>query len=93
MAFQSTSLCQQADNSLHPVRSSCRGGFDFSLLFEEVILGVLPLAIIAIILPWRIRHLFQKSRRVVPSALEYAKLVSSNSLQDRNFEIHSLIRL
>ncbi|KAL4976783.1 P-loop containing nucleoside triphosphate hydrolase protein [Aspergillus desertorum] len=74
MAPQLTHLCQQADNSLQPIPSSCRGGFDFSLLFEEVILGVLPLAIIAIILPWRMRHLFQKSRRVVPSAWEYAKL-------------------
>ncbi|KAL5045769.1 hypothetical protein BDW71DRAFT_183332 [Aspergillus fruticulosus] len=74
MALQSTLVCQQADHSLQPVPLPCRGGFDFSLLFEEVILGVLPLAIIAIILPWRIRHLFQKSRRVVPSALEYAKL-------------------
>ncbi|KAL6239814.1 hypothetical protein BDW75DRAFT_197446 [Aspergillus navahoensis] len=74
MALQSTLVCQQADNALQPVPSSCRGGFDFSLLFEEVILGILPLAIIAIILPWRVRHLFWKPRRVVPSALEYAKL-------------------
>ncbi|KAL3480238.1 P-loop containing nucleoside triphosphate hydrolase protein [Aspergillus californicus] len=65
--------CQQADSSLHPVPPSCRGGFDFSLLFEEVILGVLPLAIIVLILPWRIWHLFQKPRKVVPSTLEYIK--------------------
>ncbi|KAL4782982.1 P-loop containing nucleoside triphosphate hydrolase protein [Aspergillus varians] len=68
------SLCQQADNFLHPIPSSCRGGFDFSLLFEEVILGILPLAIIVLILPWRIWHLFQKPRKVVPSALIYTKL-------------------
>ncbi|KAL4924344.1 putative ABC multidrug transporter [Aspergillus undulatus] len=74
MAFQSPiSLCQQADNSIRPVPSFCRGGFDFSLLFEEVILGILPLAIIALILPWRVWHLLQKPRKVVPSTLEYAK--------------------
>lgn len=76
MALQSLVLfCHQADNRLHPV-PSCRGGFDFSLLFEELILGIIPLAIIALILPWRIWHLFRKPRKVVPSVLLYAKLVS-----------------
>ncbi|KAL3448733.1 P-loop containing nucleoside triphosphate hydrolase protein [Aspergillus insuetus] len=75
MALQShLSFCQQADNSLRPIPPSCRGGFDFSLLFEEVILGALPLALIVLIIPWRIWHLFQKPRKVVPSTLEYAKL-------------------
>lgn len=77
MALQSpVLLCHQADNRLHPIPLSCRGGFDFSLLFEEVILGVIPLAIIALILPWRIWRLFKKPRKVVPSVLLYAKLVS-----------------
>ncbi|KAI9371210.1 P-loop containing nucleoside triphosphate hydrolase protein [Aspergillus egyptiacus] len=76
MALQSSSFspCPQADNSLRPVPPTCRGGFDFSLFFEEVILGVLPLGIIVLILPWRIWHLFQKPRKVVPSPLQYAKL-------------------
>ncbi|KAL4941343.1 hypothetical protein BDV06DRAFT_223239 [Aspergillus oleicola] len=74
MALQSAlSLCQKADNSIRPVPSPCRGGFDFSLLFEEVVLGALPLAIIALFLPFRIWRLFQKPRKVVSSALEYAK--------------------
>lgn len=76
MASQSAPLCQQADKSLQPVPQSCRGGFDFSLLFEEVILGIVPLGFMVLILPWRIWHLFQKPRKVVPSALEYIKLVS-----------------
>jgi hypothetical protein len=81
MALQShLSFCQQADNSLRPIPPLCRGGFDFSLLFEEVILGALPLALIVLILPWRIWHLFQKPRKVVPSTLEYAKLVSDKSI-------------
>ncbi|KAL4809627.1 P-loop containing nucleoside triphosphate hydrolase protein [Aspergillus unguis] len=74
MASQSPLLCQQADNNLHPVPPQCRGGFDFSLLFEEVILGILPLALILLILPWRIWHLFQKPRKVNSSVLEYVKL-------------------
>ncbi|KAL4914137.1 P-loop containing nucleoside triphosphate hydrolase protein [Aspergillus aurantiobrunneus] len=75
MALQSPLFsCEQADNTIHPVPPSCRGGFDFSLFFEEVILGVLPLAIIALVLPRRIWHLFQKPRKVVPSALVHAKL-------------------
>ncbi|KAL2832126.1 P-loop containing nucleoside triphosphate hydrolase protein [Aspergillus cavernicola] len=73
-------FCQQADNSLHPVPPSCRGGFDFSLLFEELILGVLPLALTVLILPRRIWHLFHKLRKVVPSTSEYVKLSTWVSL-------------
>ncbi|KAL3460707.1 P-loop containing nucleoside triphosphate hydrolase protein [Aspergillus heterothallicus] len=66
-------FCQQADTFFYPVPPSCRGGFDFSLLFEEVVLGGVPLAIIVLILPWRIWYLFQKPRKVVPSTFEYVK--------------------
>ncbi|PTU22530.1 hypothetical protein P175DRAFT_0514599 [Aspergillus ochraceoroseus IBT 24754] len=74
MASHSFFSCQQADNSLHIVPDSCRGGFDFSLLFEEVILGALPVGISLAFIPWRIWHLFQRSRKVVPSILGYSKI-------------------
>lgn len=68
--------CQREDNSFRiPVRS-CRDGFDFSLLFEETILGVLPLGLVLIIASYRLYQLFRKQRKVVTSWLLWAKLTT-----------------
>ncbi|KAJ8216260.1 hypothetical protein LV164_001134 [Aspergillus fumigatus] len=66
--------CQQVDNTLHIPALSCRGGFDFSLLFEELILGILPLGIVLIIAPFRLYHLFWRQAKVVASWLLWAKI-------------------
>ncbi|KAB8238859.1 putative ABC multidrug transporter [Aspergillus alliaceus] len=68
------SLCQQEDNSFHIPVQSCRDGFDFSLLFEETILGILPLGVILAIASLRLWHLFRKPRKVVTSWLLWAKI-------------------
>jgi hypothetical protein len=39
------------------VTSDCRGGFDFTLLFEQTILAVLPAAIFALAAPARLVYL------------------------------------
>ncbi|KNG85917.1 ABC multidrug transporter [Aspergillus nomiae NRRL 13137] len=76
MVVYSSFSCQREDNSFQiPVRS-CRDGFDFSLLFEETILGILPLGVILIIATYRLYHLFQKQRKVVKSWLLWAKLTT-----------------
>ncbi|KAH2570366.1 hypothetical protein KXV42_008422 [Aspergillus fumigatus] len=68
--------CQQVDNTLHIPALSCRGGFDFSLLFEELILGILPLGIVLIIAPFRLYHLFWRQAKVVASWLLWAKITA-----------------
>ncbi|KAF7117581.1 hypothetical protein CNMCM5793_006633 [Aspergillus hiratsukae] len=68
--------CQQVDNTLHVPALSCRGGFDFSLLFEESILGILPLGIILIITPFRLYHLFRRQAKVVASWFLWAKITA-----------------
>ncbi|KAE8360003.1 P-loop containing nucleoside triphosphate hydrolase protein [Aspergillus caelatus] len=69
-------VCQRDDNSFRiPVRS-CRDGFDFSLLFEETILEILPLGLILIIATYRLYQLFRKQRKVVTSWLLWAKLTT-----------------
>ncbi|KAE8374500.1 P-loop containing nucleoside triphosphate hydrolase protein [Aspergillus bertholletiae] len=69
-------LCQQEDNSFQiPVRS-CRDGFDFSLLFEETILGILPLGVILPIAAYRLYNRFRQQRKVVTSWLLWAKLIT-----------------
>lgn len=72
--------CQQVDNTLHIPALSCRGGFDFSLLFEELILGILPLGIVLIIAPFRLYHLFWRQAKVVASWLLWAKIVRFSNL-------------
>ncbi|KAF4215006.1 hypothetical protein CNMCM8980_008885 [Aspergillus fumigatiaffinis] len=68
--------CQQVDNTLHVPALSCRGGFDFSLLFEELILGILPLGIVLIIAPFRLYHLFRRQAKVVASWFLWAKITA-----------------
>lgn len=74
MATQS-SVCVRLDDTLGPYARGCRGGFDFTLLFEETILSLSPLAIFLIIAPLRILFLFKKDKKVVQSPLLSLKLV------------------
>ncbi|CAI7603846.1 hypothetical protein PCG10_001957 [Penicillium crustosum] len=66
--------CHDLDNTLRIDAGSCRGGFDFSLLFEETILQILPILLILILIPVRLWQLSQKRNKVVPSWLVLVKL-------------------
>ncbi|CAI7576605.1 unnamed protein product [Penicillium manginii] len=68
--------CRDLDNTLRIDAGSCRGGFDFSLLFEETILGILPIALILILVPFRLAQLAQKRRKVEGSSLSLFKLTT-----------------
>lgn len=68
--------CREMDNTVRAGMGNCRGGFDFSLLFEETILGILPISLILITIPLRIWQLSQKRRKVVGSWMLPVKLVS-----------------
>ena len=71
----SPSQCADKDNSFGPYAGACRGGFDFTLLFEETILFILPLVSFLLIAPFRLSYLARKQVKVVPSLLLYVKLV------------------
>lgn len=73
------SVCARLDDRFGPHADGCRGGFDFTLLFEETILTLLPLAIILLITPLRIFYLFKKDRKVVQTRLLSCKLVCISS--------------
>ncbi len=78
--------CHSLDNTMRVDAGSCRGGFDFSLLFEETILSLLPIALVSILVPLRLWQLSQKRRKVVDSWLLPVKLVSLPVLNsDRSF--------
>jgi hypothetical protein len=64
------------DGSFGPGVGSCRGGFDFSLLFEDSILGLVPQAAFLLLAPVRLATLRRRRDRVAKiSHLGFLKLV------------------
>ncbi|KAF2119372.1 P-loop containing nucleoside triphosphate hydrolase protein [Lophiotrema nucula] len=75
MASNSTQSCASVDNKLGPwAGPHCRGGFDFTLLFEDSILSIAPLALLLCIAPFRIIYLWSQRSRVSSGLLLPAKL-------------------
>ena len=71
--------CPLLDDSFGPYAEYCRGGFDFTLLFQESILSILPLVLLLGIAPLRIVYLIRRSIKVGKSVLLPTKLVSLSS--------------
>ncbi len=69
------SMCAGVDDTFGPHAANCRGDFDFTLLFEETVLSLLPLSLLLIAAPLRIVYLFKKDWKVVQSLLLPLKLV------------------
>ncbi|KAL8747798.1 MAG: hypothetical protein Q9190_000370 [Brigantiaea leucoxantha] len=57
----SSDFCELIDDSFGPYAEQCRGGFDFTLLFEETLLSILPLALLISIAPLRISYLIKRT--------------------------------
>ena len=76
MASPSSQSCAVVDDTFGPwAGPDCRGGFDFTLLFIEIFLSILPLALILSIAPFRIVFLWWKQTKIVRSSFLYTKLV------------------
>lgn len=54
------------------------GVFDFTLLFEQSILSLLPTALFILVTPLRVAPLLRRASRVQPGRLLWAKCVSRN---------------
>ncbi|KAF2456054.1 P-loop containing nucleoside triphosphate hydrolase protein [Lineolata rhizophorae] len=66
------------DGSFGPTVGSCRGGFDFTLLFEESILGLLPQAAFLLLAPLRLVTLRRRRSRIAKGGhLGTLKFISS----------------
>lgn len=71
-------LCASVeDRTFGPWAQQCRGAFDFTLLFEESILTLVPLCIMILLAPFRIAYLFKKKRKVEDTPLVHMKIVSA----------------
>ena len=72
-----SSLCIVVDDTLGPHAKDCRGGFDLTLLFQELILAVPITALVLLAVPSRLTYLLRKGTpRVQRSCWPYLKLVS-----------------
>jgi hypothetical protein len=64
------------DNSFGPFyKLPNKSTFDFTLLFEETILSIAPSALLLLLIPPRILHLWKTPRKVNSSYLLTAKIV------------------
>ena len=75
MAAMASQSCSSIDDSFGPYASGCRGGLDFTLLFEECILTILPLLLTLLVTPFRLFYLTRNTIKVTPSRLLPCKLV------------------
>lgn len=76
MASNTSQECALVDDTFGPYAGEhCRGGFDFTLLFEEVFLSIVPIALLLGIAPFRIVYLWRKQTKVSKSLLLFVKLV------------------
>jgi hypothetical protein len=82
MAGPSPSWCSRVDDSFGPHAGECRGGFDFTLLFEETILTLLPVGLLLVVIPPRAWYLLKRAKKVTAGSrlvtLSRAKLVSTH---------------
>ncbi|KAI0465937.1 P-loop containing nucleoside triphosphate hydrolase protein [Xylaria cf. heliscus] len=75
--MDSTTIILCGDGSFGPVvDSDCRGGFDFTLHFEELVLAILPTAIFLLLSPLRAVALLRRRITARRNSLYVAKLVT-----------------
>ncbi|KAI0407428.1 P-loop containing nucleoside triphosphate hydrolase protein [Xylaria palmicola] len=75
--MDSTKIILCGDGSFGPVvENGCRGGFDFTVQFEELVLAILPTAIFLLFSPFRALALFRRRIIARRNRLYVAKLVT-----------------
>jgi ATP-binding cassette subfamily C (CFTR/MRP) protein 1 len=68
--------CAVIDSTFGPHAGDCRGGLDFTLLFEETIFCILPLVVLIVASAIRFMFLSKRSIKVISSHLVSSKMVS-----------------
>ena len=64
-----------ADDVFGPVVLNCRSGFDFTLLFEQSVLTIIPAALLLIATPIRLFQLYKTPVKAHPTAWNKIKIV------------------
>lgn len=74
--FVMASPCPVYDDAFGPaINEECRGGFDFTLLFEQSMLGILPAAIFLLAFPARFAYLARQEEKTLLGPTRRKKLV------------------
>ncbi|KAI1930027.1 hypothetical protein LOZ60_001286 [Ophidiomyces ophidiicola] len=76
MASLNLSSCAQIDDTFGPYALHCRNSFDFTLLFEETLLTIVPIGLLMLITPFRIFYLLKKQKKVNDGPLIHLKLTA-----------------
>ncbi|KAJ5924064.1 hypothetical protein N7466_008251 [Penicillium verhagenii] len=76
-SISTTGAC--GDSRFGPIvaTTDCRGGFDFTVLFESAILNIVPAACFLLLAPLRIFHLSRQPQKVLSSPIRAATLLVS----------------
>ena len=75
----------ESDNAFGPsVSAECRGGFDFTLLFEELFLSIAPLVVVSLLIPLRVRELCSRTQNILVGAIYHLKLVGYVTLSSEH---------
>ncbi|KAH8811062.1 putative ABC transporter [Xylogone sp. PMI_703] len=67
--------CRALDNSFGPSAGNCHGSIDFTLIFEQSILSILPSVLLILITPVRVNVLHQARIKVRLSAFAHLKSI------------------
>lgn len=82
----SSSCSLDADEAFGPVvNSTCRNGFDFTLLFEQSMLGILPATAFLLVSPLRVRYLTKKDAYIRNNSMRLIKIVRKPKLDKTVF--------
>lgn len=84
MAAHLSTTC--GDNLFGPrvLKNTCRSGFDFTLLFEELIFAIVPSALLLLAVPWRLFQLHNAKVKVIRTAFHIVKLVRLFAIPNSN---------
>jgi hypothetical protein len=74
--MNASGICQlEADQRFGPRVVGCRDNFDFTLLFEQIVLSLAPSALLVILSICRVLQLRRHNVKTLPTFLHYGKSV------------------
>ena len=68
-----------SDNTFGPIVQGCRDGFDFTRLFEDAILSLVPRMLVLLISAVRVAQLYARPVLARGRSLQWSKQVSQTS--------------
>jgi ATP-binding cassette, subfamily C (CFTR/MRP), member 1 len=67
---------EDVENAFGPTVQDCRGGFDFTVFFEQLFLSILPSATLLLLVPFRVYRLYRSAPKARGGSILRLKIVS-----------------